>query len=90
MDWASKVTTLVPLVPLKSICVYLAARSVEVKTVYITALSNVHVSNICGWATYIRKARAHGKNGRVVFTTVWLYQFHLWDLYCRNIILRGS
>ena len=30
------------------------------------------------------------KNGRVVFTTVWLYQFHLWDLCCSNIILRDN
>ena len=32
----------------------------------------------------------HSKNGRVVFTTVWLYQFHPWDLCCSNIILRGN
>ena len=35
---------------LKSIRVHLAAGSVEVKTVYITAHSNAHVSNICGRA----------------------------------------
>ena len=30
------------------------------------------------------------KNGRAVFTTVRLYQFHLWDPCCSNIILRGN
>ena len=35
---------------LKSIRVHFAAGSVEVKTVYITARSNAHVSNICGRA----------------------------------------
>ena len=34
----------------KVYCVHLAAGSVEVKTVYITARSNAHVSNICGRA----------------------------------------
>ena len=40
--------------PLKSIRVHLAAGSVEVKTVYITARSNAHVSNICGRAQCAR------------------------------------
>ena len=39
---------------LKSIRVHLAAGSVEVKTVYITARSNAHVSNICGQAKHTR------------------------------------
>ena len=32
----------------------------------------------------------HSKNGRVVFTTVWLYQFHLWDPCCTNIIIHDN
>ena len=32
----------------------------------------------------------HCNNGRVVITTVWLYQFYLWDPCCNdNIILHG-
>ena len=30
------------------------------------------------------------KNGRVVITTVWLYQFNLWDPCCSNITMHGN
>ena len=45
---------------LKSIRVHLAAGSVEVKTVYITARSNAHVSNICGRAKRARGVHTVG------------------------------
>ena len=33
---------------------------------------------------------SHCNNGSVVTATMrWLYQFHLWDPICSNIILRG-
>ena len=41
-------------------------------------------------ANYRLQVLVHCKNGRVVFTTVWLYQFHLWDPHCSNIIIHGT
>ena len=49
-----------------------------------------------GPATVINKSECvhvsgmHSKNGRVVFTTVWLYQFHLRDPCCTNKIIHNN
>ena len=52
---------------LKSIRVHLAAGSVEIKTVYITARSNAHVSNICGRAKRARGVHTVGIRALGVF-----------------------
>ena len=50
---------------------------------------------LCGYLSFIvgeSSSNYHSKNGRVVFATVWLYQFHLRDslLYQHNYTCNQS